>query len=102
MKPPKRSGLTVLPVPAALLVATMFALTGCSAVSEVVNRGGDTTCGDFNSHDDEKQRSEVSKMLKDKNGHEPSNMELSATRVAVSAYCKTIGKDSDKISSAML
>ena len=40
--------------------------------------------------------------LKDKNGNEPSNLELSGTQVAVSAYCKTIGKDSDKISNAML
>ncbi|BBX23515.1 hypothetical protein MTER_29260 [Mycolicibacter terrae] len=80
----------------------MLLLGGCSSVSQVINKGGDTTCGEFNSHNEEKQRSEVSKMLKDKKGNEPSNMELSATRVAVSAYCKTIGKDSDKISNAML
>ncbi|GFG70378.1 hypothetical protein [Mycolicibacter senuensis] len=86
----------------ALLAGATLLLGGCSEVSKVINKGGDTTCQEFNSHDDEKQRSEVSKMLKDKNGNEPSNMELSATRVAVSAYCKTIGKDSDKISSAML
>ncbi|OBH21305.1 hypothetical protein [Mycolicibacter terrae] len=98
----KRFSLAVAGVPAAVLVAGMFVLGGCSSVSKVINKGGDTTCAEFNSHDDEKQRSEVSKMLKDKNGSEPSNMELSATRVAVSAYCKTIGKDSDKISRAML
>ncbi|MEO6792468.1 MAG: hypothetical protein ABI253_01885 [Mycobacterium sp.] len=79
-----------------------FLLGGCAAVEKITNKGGDTTCQEFNSQDGEKQKSAVSKMLQDKNGHEPSNLELSATRVAVSAYCKTIGKDSDKISSAML
>jgi acid stress chaperone HdeA len=98
----KRISLAVVTVPAVFLVAGTFVLSGCSSVSKIINKGGDTTCQEFNSHDDEKQRSEVSKMLKDKNGSEPSNMELSATRVAVSAYCKTIGKDSDKISNAML
>ena len=85
-----------------LLAAAAFALGGCQTVSKITNKGGDTTCQEFNGQDDEKQRSEVSKMLQDKNGHEPANLELSATRVAVSAYCKTIGKDSDKISNAML
>lgn len=98
MKPVKRCGLAAVTV----LTAAAFLLSGCSAVSQVINKGGDTTCREFNGHDDEKQRSEVSKMLKDRSGKEPSNMELSATRVAVSAYCKTIGKDSDKISNAML
>ncbi len=98
MKSQKRFSLAAVSV----LAAAAFLLGGCSEVSKVVNKGGDTTCAEFNSHDDEKQRSEVSKMMKDKNGSEPSNMELSATRVAVSAYCKTVGKDSDKISNAML
>ena len=77
-------------------------LGGCSVVDQVTNTGGDTTCGAFNSQDDSKQRAEVSKMLKVKNGHEPSNLELSAMQVAASAFCKTIGKDSDKISNAMM
>ncbi len=98
----QRTGLAAAGVLTAFLVSGTFVLGGCSSVSKVINKGGDTTCGEFNSHDEEKQRSEVSKMLKDKKGKEPSNMELSATRVAVSAYCKTIGKDSDKISNAML
>lgn len=85
-----------------VLACATFLLGGCSEVEKVINKGGDTTCGEFNSHDDEKQRSVVAKMLKDKNGGEPSNLELTGTRVAVSAYCKTIGKDSDKISRAML
>lgn len=89
-------------VAGALLACATLLLGGCSEVEKVINKGGDTTCGEFNGHDDEKQRSEVAKMLKDRNGSEPSNLELSGTRVAVSAYCKTIGKDSDKISRAML
>ncbi|WP_231384320.1 MULTISPECIES: hypothetical protein [unclassified Mycobacterium] len=71
-------------------------------MDKVINKGGDTTCGEFNGHTDEKQRAEISKMLKDSKGGEPSNLELSGTQVAVSAYCKTIGKDSDKISRVML
>lgn len=95
MKPRTLAAVTVL-------ACATFLLGGCTAVEKVINKGGDTTCREFNSHDDEKQRSEVSKMLKDRSGSEPSNLELSGTRVAVSAYCKTIGKDSDKISNAML
>lgn len=93
-----RFSLAVLTV----FAAAALALGGCSTVEKAINKGGDTSCQDFNSEGDEKQRSAVSKMLKDKNGHEPSNLELSATRVAVSAFCKTIGKDSSKISEAML
>ncbi|QZA08919.1 hypothetical protein K3U94_06500 [Mycolicibacter heraklionensis] len=98
MKPRKRFSLAAV---TALAGATVL-LGGCSAVDKVINKGGDTTCGEFNSHTDEKQRSEISKMLKDSKGGEPSNLELSGTQVAVSAYCKTIGKDSDKISRVML
>lgn len=93
-----RFGLAILTV----LAAGAFALGGCSTVEKITNKGGDTTCGEFNGHTDEKQRAEVSKMLKDNKGGEPSNLELSGTQVAVSAFCKTIGKDSDKISRAML
>lgn len=98
MKPLKRFSLAVVTV----LTAAAFVLGGCSSVSKITNKGGDTTCQEFNSQDEEKQNSEVSKMLQDKSGNEPSNLELSATRVAVSAYCKTIGKDSSKISEASL
>jgi len=86
----------------AVFAAAGLALSGCSAVEEVTNKGGDTSCQDFNGQAEDKQRSAVSKMLKDKNGNEPSNLELSATRVAVSAFCKTVGKDTSKISEAML
>ncbi|MFL0180831.1 MULTISPECIES: hypothetical protein [unclassified Mycobacterium] len=98
MKPRNRFSLAAVTV----LACTTVLLGGCSEVEKVINKGGDTTCGEFNGHTDEKQRSEISKMLKDSKGGEPSNLELSGTQIAVSAYCKTIGKDSDKISRAML
>lgn len=98
MKPRMRFSLVGVTV----LACTAFLFGGCTAVDKVINKGGDTTCGEFNGHNDEKQRSEISKMLKDAKGGEPSTLELSGTQVAVSAYCKTIGKDSDKISRAML
>lgn len=98
MNPPKRFNLAAV----AVLACGTVLLGGCSAVEKAINKGGDTTCGEFNSHNDEKQRSAVAKMLEDKKGGEPSNLELSGTQVAVSAYCKTIGRDSDKISRAML
>lgn len=82
------------------IASAAFVLGGCSSVSEITNQGGDTTCKDFKGQDQEKQDSEVSKMMKDKNGNEPSNLELTATRTAVDAYCKTLGKDSSKISEA--
>lgn len=83
-------------------VAGVVVLGGCAAVEKITNKGGDTTCAEFNAQDEVKQRSSVSKMLKDRKGAEPSNLELSGTRLAVSAFCKTIGKDSSKISEAML
>lgn len=98
MKPRIRFGRAAV---AALLCAPIL-LGGCSTVEKLTNKGGDTTCEDFNADDAEKQRSAVAKMLADKKGEEPTNLELSGTQLAVSAYCKTIGKDSDKISRAML
>ncbi len=79
----KRFSLAVAGVPAAVLVAAMFVLGGCSSVSKVINKGGDTTCAEFNSHDDEKQRSEVSKMLKDKNGKEVGEANLTQVKLGV-------------------
>ncbi|MCV7258065.1 hypothetical protein [Mycobacterium shimoidei] len=84
--------------PAAIAIA-MLLFSGCSA-SEVVNTGGDTKCKDFTTQDEKKQDSEISKMLKDKSGAEPSNLEISATRVSVSTYCQTVGKPDSKISEA--
>ncbi|MGV0627015.1 hypothetical protein [Mycolicibacter minnesotensis] len=73
--------------------------SGCSA-SQVINTGGDTLCKDFVAQDQKKQDEEVTKMLKDKSGAEPANLEISTTRLSVSAYCKTLGKPDSKISEA--
>ncbi len=86
------------------IAAAMFAIavllsSACSA-SQVINTGGDTKCKDFTSQDEKKQSDEVSKMLKDKNGTDPSNAEISATRLSALTYCQTLGKPDTKISEA--
>jgi acid stress chaperone HdeA len=85
-------------VAAAIAIAALL-LSGCSA-SQILNTGGDTKCKDFTTQDEKKQDSEVSKMLKDKSGAEPSNLEITATRVSAATYCQTIGKPDSKISEA--
>lgn len=84
---------------AAAIATAALLFSGCSA-SQVINTGGDTKCKDFTSQDEKKQDSEVSKMLKDKSGAEPSNLEITATRTSASAYCQTVGKPDSKISEA--
>ena len=73
--------------------------SGCSA-SQVINTGGDTKCKEFVDQDQKKQDDEITKMLKDHSGADPSNLEISATRLSVSTYCKTLGKPDSKISEA--
>ena len=82
---------------AASAVAT--ATSGCSA-SEIVNTGGDTKCKDFLTQDEKKQNDEVSKMLKDKSGQDPANLEITATKASVTIYCQAVGKEDTKISDA--
>ncbi|OBI85458.1 hypothetical protein [Mycobacterium asiaticum] len=84
--------------PAMVAIAALM-FSGCSA-SEVINTGGDTKCKDYTSQDEKKQSEEVSKMLKDKSGAEPSSLEITATRASVQAYCQTVGKPDSKISEA--
>jgi acid stress chaperone HdeA len=84
---------------AATVAIAALLLSGCSA-SQIINTGGDTKCKDFTAQDEKKQDQEISKMLKDKSGAEPSNLEITATRVSASAYCQTIGKPDSKISEA--
>ena len=85
-------------VAAAVAIAALL-LNGCSA-SQIINTGGDTKCSDFKGQDEKKQDSEVSKMLKDKSGAEPSNLEVSATRASALLYCQTVGTPDSKISDA--
>jgi acid stress chaperone HdeA len=84
---------------AATITTAALLLTGCSA-SQIINTGGDTKCSDFKGQDEKKQDSEISKMLKDKSGNEPSNLEVSATRASGLIYCQTIGTPDSKISDA--
>ncbi len=83
---------------ATVAVAALL-LGGCSA-SQIINTGGDTKCKDFTAQDEKKQNDEVSKMLKDKSGADPSNLEISATRLSAMTYCQTVGKPDTKISEA--
>ena len=85
-------------VAAAIAIAALL-LSACSA-SQIINTGGDTKCSDFKGQDEKKQDSEVSKMLKDKSGAEPSNLEVSATRTSAFLYCQTVGTPDSKISDA--
>ena len=85
-------------VAAAIAIAALL-LSGCSA-SQIINTGGDTKCSDFKTQDEKKQDSEVSKMLKDKSGADPSNLEITATRLSAGTYCQTLGKPDSKISEA--
>ena len=86
----KRFGLAIT---AGLTAALLFG--GCSN-----NDGGDTTCKEFNSQDEATQNSAVSKMMKDEHGSDPSNLEITATRLSALTYCKTLGKEDTKIREA--
>lgn len=83
---------------AALAAAAL--MSGACSPSQVINTGGDTKCKDFTTQDEKKQNDEVSKMLKDKSGADPSNVEISATRLSAMTYCQTVGKPDTKISEA--
>jgi acid stress chaperone HdeA len=82
---------------ATIVIAMLF--SGCSA-SQIINTGGDTKCKDFVTQDEKKQNEEISKMLKDKSGADPNNLEISATRFSASTYCQSVGKPDSKISEA--
>lgn len=85
---------------AAAAIAISALLSSACSASQVINTGGDTKCKDFTTQDEKKQSDEVSKMLKDKSGADPSNIEISATRLSVTTYCQTLGKPDTKISEA--
>jgi acid stress chaperone HdeA len=85
-------------MPVAMVIAALL-FSGCSA-SKIINTGGDTKCKDFTTQDEKKQNDEVSKMLKDKSGSEPSNLQITATRLSATTYCQTVGKPDSKIDEA--
>ena len=84
---------------AAMLAIAVLLASACSP-SQVINTGGDTKCKDFTTQDEKKQNDEISKMLKDKSGTDPTNVEISATRLSAMTYCQTLGKPDTKISEA--
>ncbi|WP_406813560.1 hypothetical protein [Mycobacterium sp. M23085] len=85
---------------AAAAIAVCVLLSSACSASQVINTGGDTKCKDFTTQDEKKQNDEVSKMLKDKSGTDPTNVEISATRLSAMTYCQTVGKPDTKISEA--
>jgi acid stress chaperone HdeA len=85
-------------MPVAMAIAALV-FSGCSA-SQIINTGGDTKCKDFTTQDEKKQNDEVSKMLKDKSGSDPSNLQITATRLSAATYCQTLGKPDSKINEA--
>lgn len=87
------------PIASTTIVIAALLFSGCSA-SQVINTGGDTRCKDFTTQDEKQQNEEITKMLKDKSGAEPNNLEISATRLSASAYCQTVGHPDSKISEA--
>jgi acid stress chaperone HdeA len=84
---------------AATIAIAALLFSGCSA-SKIINTGGDTKCKDFTSQDEKKQNDEVTKMLKDKGGSDPSNLQITTTRLSAATYCQTLGKPDSKISEA--
>ena len=81
-------------------VAVAMLLSGACSASQIINTGGDTKCKDFTTQDEKKQNDEVSKMLKDKGGTDPANIEITATRLSALTYCQTVGKPDTEISEA--
>lgn len=74
----------------AIFAVTAVSLAGCS---DVINQGGDTTCKEFLTQDDNAQNDAVNKMLKDENQQEPSGLQTTAAKNSAMAYCKTLGNE---------
>ncbi|MGB3482094.1 MAG: hypothetical protein WBB07_07740 [Mycobacterium sp.] len=79
-------------------LAAVALLSGCSG--GVINQGGDTKCKDFLTAEEKDQNESVSKMLKDEKGTDPSNLEITATRVAAQGYCQVLGNEDTRIKEA--
>ncbi len=74
------------------VAASSLLLAGCSGSS-----GGDTTCKTFNGQDSKAKTETITKYLKDQ-GKDPANGTITVTKLSATAFCKTAGKDSSKIS----
>ena len=83
-----------------VLLSALAAATFLSGCSEITNPGGDTKCSDYQSNDEKTQNEAITKMLKDEGKNEPSNAELTGTRLSITAYCQTVGKPDSTIKEA--
>ena len=81
-------------------IAIAVLLSSACSASQIINTGGDTKCKDFTSQDEKKQNDEIGKMLKDKSGTDPTNIQVTAARSSALIYCQTLGKPDSKISEA--
>jgi acid stress chaperone HdeA len=84
---------------AAAAVSAVAILASCSGEGLLGNRGGDTSCGDFRKQDDAAQNETVKEYLREKNGRDPYNIEVTSTKLVMVGYCETFGRDSDPIRS---
>jgi len=82
---------------AAGLVAALIAVAALSGCSNFVNNGGNTTCGQYRGMNSTQQTNVVKKMLSDE-GQSTSNGNITLIKFSVSAFCATLGSDSDPIS----
>lgn len=71
-------------------------LGGCSA-GGILNKGGDTTCGDFTGMETEKQDETIKRFLEDEGTKNPPNAQVSLERESAKLYCGTIAGDADRI-----
>ena len=65
-------------------------LSGCSDVEVALNDGGDTTCNEWATQDQNKQRQTITKFLKEYTGsdNEPAGTQVDASMVAVTLLCQ--------------
>lgn len=98
----KEEGALVIPsvskkFAVAVFAAAAVSLAGCS---DVINQGGDTTCKEFLTQDENAQNDAVTKMLKDENKQDPSGLQTTAAKNSAMAYCKTLGNEKSTIKEA--
>ncbi|MDR3663800.1 MAG: hypothetical protein P4L86_26005 [Mycobacterium sp.] len=80
----------------AVVLGAGLAVVSCSPAQT----GGDTTCKNFMAAEESQQTAAVAKLLKDERGKEATNLEITGTRIAVQAYCQTMGTPDSKIKQA--
>lgn len=80
-----------------ICAAAAVSLASCSSV---INQGGDTTCKEYLTQDENTQNDAVNKWLKDENQQDPSGLQTTAARNSALAYCKTLGNENSKIKEA--